>query len=146
MMIITIIHIYIYIYIINSDNDNHNDTTTTTTTTNNNNSNNDNTAEQFQQIPAKLLNFQNFRKTFFRISAKLLLFGISAKLPQAPRGRMGDSWLTEVPGRMSGVNNDSKFLDWLDANGLNIPRDFKLAFTSEGEAAKACPEALSPCL
>ena len=36
---------------------------------------------------------------------------------------------------------ESKFLEWLNANGLSVPRDFKFAFTSELEAAKACPEA-----
>ena len=46
-------------------------------------------------------------------------------------------------GRMSQVpdNNGSEFLGWLNANGLNVPKDFKFAFTSAGEAAKACPKA-----
>ena len=38
-------------------------------------------------------------------------------------------------------DNDYKFLKWLDANGLNVPRDFKFAFTSAVGAANACPEA-----
>ena len=42
---------------------------------------------------------------------------------------------------MSGTDNELTLHDWLNANGLSIPRDFKFAFTSEHEAAKACPEA-----
>ena len=39
------------------------------------------------------------------------------------------------------IKNDEKFVAWLDANGLNVPRDFKFAFTSAGKAADACSEA-----
>ena len=42
---------------------------------------------------------------------------------------------------MSRTDNESKLLNWLNANGLSVPRDFKFAFTSELKAAKACPEA-----
>ena len=38
-------------------------------------------------------------------------------------------------------DNDYKFFKWLDANGLNVPQDFKFAFTSAVGAANACPEA-----
>ena len=39
------------------------------------------------------------------------------------------------------VVTDEKFVAWLDANGLNVPRDFKFAFTSASKAADACSEA-----
>ena len=39
------------------------------------------------------------------------------------------------------VPTNKEFLAWLDANGLNVPRDFKFAFTSASAAADACPEA-----
>ena len=37
--------------------------------------------------------------------------------------------------------SSENFIAWLDANGLNVPRDFKFAFTSASKAAEACPEA-----
>ena len=42
---------------------------------------------------------------------------------------------------MSGADSESKSFNWLNANGLNVPRDFKFAFTSHIEAARACPDA-----
>ena len=36
---------------------------------------------------------------------------------------------------------DKSFVIWLNANGLNVPHDFKFAFTSASKAAHACPEA-----
>ena len=42
---------------------------------------------------------------------------------------------------MSEPGSEPKFFEWLDANGLNVPRDFKFAFTSDVGAARTCPEA-----
>ena len=39
------------------------------------------------------------------------------------------------------VATNKKFILWLNANGLDVPRDFKFAFTSASKAAEACPEA-----
>ena len=39
------------------------------------------------------------------------------------------------------VTTNKKFILWLNANGLDVPRDFKFAFTSASKAAEACPEA-----